>query len=111
MATIGKAILQVNPKEKMPSYYVGQPFQINSLLSTLKWLCFNEAVHFFLILVCAIIGYIFFKKGYSSGVIIIILTVILNIGLILMQHMNRIRIKNVISLLKKREQNRNTEAL
>ncbi len=32
MATIGKAILQVNPKEKMPSYYVGQPFQINFLI-------------------------------------------------------------------------------
>lgn len=105
MATIGKAVLQVNPKEKMPSYFVGQPFHINSLLTTIKWLYFNEAVHFFLILVCAVIGYLFFQKGYLSGVIIIGFTVILNIGLILMQHMNRIRIKRIILVLKKREKN------
>jgi len=103
MATIGNAVLKVNPREKMPSYFVGHPFNIKSLLLTQKWLLFNEVVHLFLIFLSAAIGYFFLEKGYGMGVIIIVLVIILNFILILMQWMNRIRIRGIISAINKRE--------
>ncbi len=103
MATIGKAVLKVNPREKMPSYFVGHPFDKNSLLITKRWLFFNEMVHFFLILLCAAIGYFFYEKEYGSGIIIILFAIILNFSLFLMQCMNRKRIREIIIALNKRE--------
>lgn len=103
MATIGKAVLKVNPREKMPSYFVGHPFDKNSLLITKRWLFFNEMVHFFLILLCAAIGYFFYEKEYGSGIIIILFAIILNFSLFLMQCMNRKRIGEIIIALNKRE--------
>ncbi|KAF0129117.1 MAG: hypothetical protein FD155_2792 [Bacteroidetes bacterium] len=105
MATIGKAVLKVNPKEKMPSYFIGHPFEIDSLILTKKWLLFNEVVHFALIILCAAIGYFFYTKGYFSGVFIIALVIVLNFSLMFMQRMNRNRIKKTISGLEKRRSN------
>ncbi len=109
MATIGKAVLKVNPKEKMPSYFIGHPFEIDSLILTKKWLLFNEVVHLALIILCAAIGYFFNTKGYLSGVVIIALVIVLNFSLMLMQRMNRKRITKTISMLAKRGSNSKQE--
>jgi len=103
MATIGRFVLKVNPREKMPSYFVGHPFEINSLELTKNWLAFNEAVHLILIVICLAIGYFFLEKGYISGVAIIIFVILLNIWLCLMQRMNRNRIRQITTQLKKRQ--------
>lgn len=103
MATIGKAVLKVSPREKMPSYFVGRPFETESLLLTRKWLLFNQIVHSFLIVFCAGIGYYFFERGYIDGVLIIFSVILLNLALILMQIMNRNRIKRTIIALRKRK--------
>lgn len=92
----------VNPKEKMPSYFVGSPYRIDSLALTTKWLYFNEVVHLFLVLVTSYICHYCWVRGYYGGVIIMVMAILLNIGLALMQQMNRIRIKQTIKALKKR---------
>jgi len=103
MSTIGKFVLLVNPREKMPFYFIGHPFSVKSLALTIKWLYFNEIVHLGLIVVCAALGQFFWTKGYYDGVMIMALSILLNIGLALMQRMNRIRIKRTMAFLKKRE--------
>ncbi len=103
MGTIGKAVLLVNPKEKMPSYFIGSPYNVDSLLLTIKWLYFNEIVHLFLVLVTSSIGYFCWVRGYSGGVIIMAMAILLNVELALMQQMNRIRIKRTIKALRKRK--------
>lgn len=102
MFTIGKFVLQVNPREKMPSYFIGHPFSVESMELTLKWLYFNEIVHLSLIVICAGLGQFFWTKGFYGGVVIMALSILLNIGLALMQRMNRIRINRVKEALKKR---------
>jgi hypothetical protein len=86
MNSIGKLVLKVNPREEMPSDFVGQ------------------AVHFFLVFVTASIGYFCISRGYHGGAILMGFMIFLNIGLVLMQHMNRIRITRAIAALKKRHQ-------
>ncbi|KAF0203710.1 MAG: hypothetical protein FD170_783 [Bacteroidetes bacterium] len=103
MATIGKFVLQVNPREKMPSYFIGHPFSVESMNLTIKWLYFNEIVHSGLIVVCAALGQFFWTKGYSGGVVFMALSILLNMALALMQRMNRIRIKRTMEALKKRK--------
>jgi hypothetical protein len=104
MNSIGKLVLKVNPREKMPSYFVGNPFSPDSLQKTIRWLYFNEAVHFFLVFVTAAIGYFCISRGYHGGAILMGFMIFLNIGLVLMQHMNRIRITRAIAALKKRHE-------
>lgn len=106
MATIGRWVLTVNPREKMPSYFVGKPFEVRSLRLTRQWLLFNAAVHGFLIVVCAAIGWFFMQKGYTGGVVIILLAILLNVALILVQVMNRIRIGKLVGKLNKRTKTR-----
>lgn len=103
MASIGKFVLRVNPREEMPSYFVGYPFKTDSLQKTLKWSYFNEVVHFVLIFVTAAIGYFFHLKGYLGGVVFMVLVILLNVGLVFLQHLNRIRINHAINALKKRK--------
>jgi|WetSurMetagenome_2_1015567.scaffolds.fasta_scaffold471302_2 hypothetical protein len=103
MGTIGKGVLLVNPREKMPSYFVGNPFRIKSLELTLKWLWFNEVVHLSLILVSAVIGYFFWARGYMAGVYFMGLVVLLNLGLALLQRSNRTRIHRTIRTLENRK--------
>lgn len=105
MATIGKAVLKVKTQEKMPTYFLGQPFEINSLLLTRKWLLFNELVSFFLILFCAAIGYFFYRKGYLGGVENILPVILLNLLLMLIQIMNRRRVVKLITSLDHRKEN------
>jgi hypothetical protein len=102
MGTIGKFVLRMNPREKMPSYFIGHPFSVESMALTIKWLYFNEIVHTGLIVVCAALGQLFWTKGYYGGVTIMVLSIFLNIGLALMQRMNRIRISHVLEALKMR---------
>lgn len=102
MGSIGKLVLKVNSRQEMPSYFVGHFFSINSLQKTIRWSYFNEAVHFFLVFVTAYIGYFCVSRGYQGGAILMGIMIFLNIGLVLMQHMNRIRITHTIDALKKR---------
>lgn len=102
MATIGRLVLKINPREEMPSYYVGHPYSKESLSLTLKWLYFNEIMHFILLIICGLIGWFFLRKGYTAGVVILALTMMFNIALMMMQRMNRKRIRNTINCLEKR---------
>lgn len=102
MGSIGKFVLTVNPREKMPSYFIGHPFNVDSVTSTLKWTYFNETVHAFLIMVSGAIGYFCLLRGYEGGFVLMSGLVLLNIGLVLLQRMNRIRVRRVIEALKKR---------
>ncbi|MDY0101875.1 MAG: hypothetical protein RBS07_02995 [Lentimicrobium sp.] len=102
MVTIGRAVLKVNTKEEMPSYFVAHPFDVNSLRLTRKWLLFNAVVHFFLIFLCLLICYFFYTKGYIGGVVFIFFVILFNIALIFMQWMNRKRIAKIISDLNRR---------
>lgn len=99
MGTIGKFVLLVNPREKMPSYFVGNPFKIDSLKTTLKWSYFNEVTHFSVIFICMAIGYYFSLRGYNDGMVFMTIFIFFNFGLILLQHFNRIRINYLISMI------------
>lgn len=102
MGSIGRFVLLVNPREKMPSYFVGRPFNPDSLIKTLKWTYFNEVVHLSLIFVSVALGYIIYLKGSMPGVIIMTLVTFLNIGLAMLQHLNRAKINRTISNLNSR---------
>lgn len=103
MGSVGKFVLCVNPREEMPSYFIGNPYRISSLLKTVRWSYFNEAVHLLLIVITAGIGYFLAMKGYGSSLFYIGMIILLNIGLVLLQHLNRSRIYRTISLLEKRK--------
>ena len=102
MGSIGRFVLLVNPREKMPSYFVGRPFNPDSLIKTLKWTYFNEVVHLSLIFVSVALGYIIYLKGSLPGVIIMTLVTFLNIGLAMLQHLNRAKINRTINSLNSR---------
>jgi hypothetical protein len=103
MGTIGPMVLLVNRRQEMPSYFVGDPFDVRSLHRTLKWLYFNEAVHLSLILVTGAIGYSFWRRGYMEGVVFMGIIIMLNIFLALLQRMNRARIRRTVEALERRE--------
>jgi hypothetical protein len=104
MRTIGFFVLMVNPREKMPSYFVGHPYDPASVKLTIQWTYFNELVHFILIFVTAIIGYNTYLKGFIGGAVFLAFFVLLNIGLALMQRMNRIRLRQTLDALYKRKE-------
>jgi hypothetical protein len=103
MGSIGKFVLLVNRPEEMPSYFIGHPFKVISLKKTIRWSYFNEIVHFVLIFVTAVIGYFIYLKGSIGGLIIISAVILLNIGLVFLQHLNRIRMHQTIHSLEKRK--------
>lgn len=103
MGSIGKFVLLINSREEMPSYFVGKPFNVDSLLKTHKWLYFNEVVHFFLIFTTGAIVYYLYKKTFYGGAIFLAFFVLLNIALVALQHTNRNRIKHTIESLRKRK--------
>lgn len=59
-------------------------------------------MHAFLIIVSGAIGYFCLLRGYDGGFVLMSGMVLLNIGLVLLQRMNRIRVRGVIDALKKR---------
>jgi hypothetical protein len=103
MGSVGKFVLLFNPREKMPSYFIGQPYKIESLKLTIKWLYFNEVVHLLFTLISIVIGYFFWKKGNFSGVGVMIGLFVLNFGLVLLQRYNRAKIYRIINALEKRK--------
>jgi hypothetical protein len=103
MGSIGKFVLRVNRREEMPSYFIGNTYRISSLIKTLKWTYFNEVVHLMSIFISAGIGYFFLIKGYIVGVFFIGIVILLNIGLVFLQHLNRVRINQTINALEKRK--------
>jgi len=103
MCSIGKLVLLVNRREEMPSYFIGNAYRLTSLIKTLKWTYFNEVIHLMLIFLSAAIGYFFLIKGYIVGVFFIGIVILLNIGLVFLQHLNRIRINRTINDLEKRK--------
>ena len=109
MGSIGKFVLRFNRREDMPSYFVGFPFNSSSLELTLKWSYFNEVVHILLILLTAVIGYFFLQKEYTGGALFMGIVILLNIGLALLQHLNRIRIHQTIKHLENRKIRHSTQ--
>ena len=105
MNTIGKFLLTIKSGEKMPSYFVKNPYCEKSLKLTLRWLYFNEFVHLFLILICIWNGVSFWNRSYNDGVFYMVIIALFNLGLAFMQQYNRIRINRLISRLKDRNSN------
>jgi hypothetical protein len=103
MRSIGVFVLTVNPREKMPSYFVGHPYDPSSVKLTIKWSYFNELVHFGLIFVTALLGYYAYIKGSTGGAVFLAFFVLLNIALALLQRMNRIRLRQTMAELEKRK--------